>query len=62
MPVRNGRVVITAGAEKPYKVVFEHEPTGFSEHPVSTVREGEALIRQRLPGAPSWPATEEWHI
>jgi hypothetical protein len=62
MVVRNGRVVLTVGADKPYKVVFEHVPAGSSEHPVATVREGEALIRERLPGAASPAAAEEWHI
>ncbi len=62
MPVRSGRVVLTPGAEKPYKVVFEHDPSGTSEHPVATVRDGEALIRARVPGAPTPPPAEEWHI
>ncbi|MFD1611944.1 hypothetical protein ACFSCW_09035 [Sphingomonas tabacisoli] len=46
--VAYGRVVITPGGELPYKVVFRLGETVLSEHPVPTVREGEALIRSRL--------------
>jgi hypothetical protein len=62
MPIRGGRIVITPAADKPYKVVLDHDPTGHSEHPVATIKEGEALIRERLPGAPYAPPAEEWHI
>ena len=62
MPIRRGRVVLTPAAEKPYKVVLENEHGGHSEHPVMTIREGEALIRERLPDAPIPLPAEEWHI
>jgi hypothetical protein len=62
MRVRSGRIVLTPGADKPYKVVLEHEHGKVSEHPVSTIREGEALIRERLPGAPVNCHPVEWHI
>ena len=45
MANRRSRVVITPGEEQPYKVVLEHGEDGSSEHPVATIREGEALIR-----------------
>jgi hypothetical protein len=43
-----GRVVVTPGATLPYKVILEQEGHGRAEHPVATVREGEALIRERI--------------
>lgn len=43
-----GRVMITPGAQHPYKVVFKIGERVLSEHPVPTVREGEALIRRHL--------------
>ncbi len=63
MPVRSGRVVLTFGGEHPYKVVLEHDPEAISEHPVRTVREGEALIRDRMQVQPERPyGGPEWHI
>lgn len=44
----SGRVVITPGEQQPYKVVFQLGDHTLSEHPVPTMREGEALIRQHL--------------
>jgi hypothetical protein len=44
----SGRVVITPGEQHPYKVVFRIGERTLSEHPVPTVREGEALIRQQI--------------
>jgi hypothetical protein len=46
--VARGVVVITPDAEQPYKVVFRMGERILSERPVSTVREGEALIRREL--------------
>jgi hypothetical protein len=46
--VARGRVIITADAPQPYKVVFSLGERVLSEHPVETVREGEALIRSEL--------------
>jgi hypothetical protein len=62
MPVKNGRVVLNWGGDKPYKVVLEHDPSGHSEHPVDTVAEGEALIRARLSHIPERMPGIEWHI
>ena len=62
MPVRCGRVVLTPQGPKPYMVILEHHPTGTSEHPVSTIREGEALIRERVVVTGAQPLTIEWHI
>jgi hypothetical protein len=42
-----GRVVLVRGASLPYKVVLENGADR-AEHPVATVREGEALIRKQL--------------
>jgi hypothetical protein len=55
-----GRVVVTPGAALPYKVVIEREGIGCAEHPVATVREGEALLRRRLamPSRPDVPMVE----
>lgn len=47
MVVKGARVVRTPGEEKPYKVILDDDEQGRSEHPVSTVREGEALIREK---------------
>ena len=43
-----GRVLIATGGEHPYKVVFQLGERILSEHPVPTVRDGEALIRREL--------------
>ena len=52
MNVISGHVVQTPTAKQPYMVVLVHEGgTAMSEHPVATVREGEALIRKWAP----WP-------
>jgi hypothetical protein len=50
---RPSRVVVTPEGEHPYKVVLEKGEEGSSEHPVATIREGEALIRasSTLPSA-----------
>jgi len=48
--VSGGHVVQTPGEARPYKVVLNYEHTqSTSEHPVDTMREGEALIRHRSP-------------
>lgn len=44
-----GRIVRTPERSKPYKVVLEHEGYADTEHPVATVREGEALIKRKTP-------------
>jgi hypothetical protein len=48
MTIKRSRVVMTPGEELPYKVVLEHGD-GCTEHPVASIREGEALIRQNSP-------------
>ena len=46
-PATGGRVVVTPKADQPYKVVLEHSgDVPDSEHPVSTMRAGEAMIRR----------------
>lgn len=45
MTIKRSRVVLTPGEELPYKVVLEREG-GCTEHPVATIREGEAFIRE----------------
>jgi len=52
MMVRSGRVIVTRGASQPYEVVLECEGDRRENHPVATIREGEALIRSRLPPPP----------
>jgi hypothetical protein len=43
-----GVVVLTPDGPHPYKVVFRLRHHTLSEHPVATVREGEAMIRREL--------------
>ena len=43
-----GRVLITSDGPHPYKVVFQLGERVLSEHPVPTVRDGEALIRREI--------------
>jgi hypothetical protein len=45
--VTRGQVVVTPGEAKLYKVVLELLQTKDTEHPVSSVREGEAFIRSK---------------
>jgi hypothetical protein len=52
MMATRGRIVQTPTKEKPYKVVLEHEGGPDTEEPVSTMREGEALIRLETPALP----------
>jgi hypothetical protein len=50
MNVMAGYIVVTPRSEERYKVVLEHcgdRPD--SEHPVSSIQEGEALIRLKMP-------------
>lgn len=60
MLLKNSRIVVTPGEKQPYKVVLERETKGVSEHPVSTMREGEALIRDNEPTRPS-PCPDPWN-
>jgi hypothetical protein len=52
MSATGGRVVRTPHEAHPYKVVLQHEHAQDSEHPVATMREGEALIRAESPKPP----------
>ncbi len=52
MRIVQGRVVITRSKKLPYMVVLEHEDGERTEIPVRTMREGEDLIRLRLPPPP----------
>jgi hypothetical protein len=52
MVIKGARVVRTQGEETPYKVILEDDEEGPTEHPVSTVREGEALIREKYGAQP----------
>ena len=49
MTANRGRIVRTPKKGKPYKVVLEHEQGADTEHPVSTMQEGEAFIRSQTP-------------
>ena len=49
MIASRGHVVVTPGEAQPYKVVLEHDRTSDTEHPVSTVSEGEIYIRSKRP-------------
>jgi hypothetical protein len=49
MSAIRGHIVQTPRAEQPYKAVLEHEAGPDTEHPVSTMREGEAYIRDKTP-------------
>jgi hypothetical protein len=57
MAATDGHIVLTPGAKEPYKVVLEHEGAKDTEHPVLTIREGEALIKQETPIPPKRDAT-----
>ena len=46
-----GRVVLTPNSLHPYTVVLNHPCEGQTEFAVSTIREGEALIREKAPPA-----------
>lgn len=61
MAVIEGHVVQTPGETFPYKVVLVREGNQVSEHPVSTIREGEALIRERLPERIKHETQDDWH-
>ena len=49
MTARAGHIVQTPESDQPYKVVLEHEDGPNTEHGCSTIREGEAMIRQNTP-------------
>lgn len=50
--VVSGRIVQKGGSGQPYTVVLTHEDGHTSEHPCTTMREGEAFIRGAAPTPP----------
>ena len=57
-----GHIVQTLGEELPYMVVLQYAGgAADTVHPVATIREGEALIRQRLPSPPPASKLREWN-
>jgi hypothetical protein len=58
---RGGRVVITPGADYPYKVILDYPGSGQVELPVGSVRDGEALIRARTGAKSKRPGLREWN-
>lgn len=46
--VTRGEVIVTPDEARPYKVVFRRGKAVVSEQPVSSVAEGEALIKKEL--------------
>jgi len=52
MMFKRGRVVLTPDMKRPYKVVLDHNYGGTWEFPVTTIPEGEALIRKKLSTTP----------
>jgi hypothetical protein len=59
MAATRGRVVQTPTEAKPYKVVLEHEGGADTEQGVETMREGEALIREKTPKPPKRDRTRD---
>lgn len=66
MRIKTGRVVQTPGLEMPYKVVFQDEGGCSEDHPVATIREGEALMRRWLlpptPEPPQRVRLPDWNL
>ena len=59
MAATRGYIVQTPTKEKPYKVVLEHEGSDDTEQAVSTMREGETLIRVETPTPPARDTTRD---
>jgi hypothetical protein len=59
MSATRGHVVKTPAKKEPYKVVLEHEIGPDTDEPVSSVREGEKLIRQETPIPPERDTTRD---
>lgn len=59
MVVTRGRVVQTPTKNKPYKVVLEQDGEANIEKPVTTMREGEALIKRGTPTPPERDTTHD---
>ena len=60
-PPTGGSVVKTPDGETPYKVVLEHESGADTEQPVSSIREGEDLIKKATPPPPKDPEAGSWN-
>ena len=61
MGTMGGHVVQTPDEAKPYKVVLDNSQGSKTEHPVSTIREGEEFIKENSP-PPIQPGTmPEWN-
>jgi hypothetical protein len=61
MAETTGRVVTTPDEPKPYKVVLDHERQKDTELPVATVREGEALLKEKGATPPKAPEHDSWN-
>ena len=61
---KGGRIVRTPDEKRPYKVVLDREDGGKSEFPASTVREGEAIIKEKSPTPPDdgKAKPDGWHV
>jgi hypothetical protein len=57
MAATRGHVVKTPAKKEPYKIVLEHEVGPDTEESVSSVKEGERLIRQETPTPPKRDTT-----
>jgi hypothetical protein len=66
MRTKTGRVVQTPGSAMPYKVVLQDEGGSSEDHPVATIREGEALMRGWLapptPEPPQRVRLPDWNL
>ena len=61
MSVIGGRIVQTPAEQTKYKVVLQHsDGLRDTEHAVATMREGEALIRERLEPLPVDDERRDW--
>ncbi len=56
-----GHIVVTPNEAEPYKLVLEHEDGSVEERPVSSIKEGEAFIRDHIPPQPPDEAAE-WQV
>jgi hypothetical protein len=59
MAATRGHVVRTPTKKEPYKVILEHDGGPDTEASVSTVREGEDLIKEEMPTQPERDTTRD---
>ncbi|MGX7953230.1 hypothetical protein ACWPM1_11780 [Tsuneonella sp. HG249] len=57
MTAKHGYIVLTSAMEEPYMVILEHEDGPDTETAVSTIRQGEDLIREKTPAPPKRDTT-----